>query len=49
MFRIAEKLDFMNTKAVKVCQKVMTVGDMKQKKPYIYGILRKTVHGMEYS
>jgi hypothetical protein len=39
----------MNARAVRVCQKVMIVSDMKQKKPYIYGILRKAGHGIDFS
>jgi len=39
----------MNARAVRVCKKAMTVSDMRQKKPYIYGILRKTGHGIDFS
>jgi hypothetical protein len=45
----AEKPDFMNTRAVRVCQKAMTVSDMKQKKLYIYGISRGIGHGIDFS
>jgi len=48
MQNTAEKPDFMNTRAVKVCKKVMTVSEMKQKKPYLYGILRKNGHGIDF-
>jgi len=49
MRNTAEKPDFMSTRAVKVCKKVTTVSEMKQKKPYSYGILRKTGHGIDFS
>jgi len=49
MLKNTEKPDYLNARAVRVCKKMMTVSDMKQKKPYIYGILRKTGHGMECS
>jgi hypothetical protein len=49
MLNNTEKPEYTNARAVRVCEKVTTVSDMKQKKPYIYGILRKTVDGMEYS
>jgi hypothetical protein len=45
----AEKPDFMNTRAVRVCQKAMTVSDMRQNKPHIYGISRKIGHGIDFS
>jgi hypothetical protein len=46
---ITEKPDFKNAKAVKVCQKVMSVRVQVYEKLYIYGILRKTVYGMDFS
>jgi len=49
MLNNAEKPDFANARAVRVCQKVMTASVQVYEKPYIYGILRKTGHGMEYS
>jgi len=49
MLRNAEKLAFTDATAVEVCEKVMSVSDGKQKEPYIYGILRNTGHGMDYS
>jgi len=49
MLKKAEKPDFMNTRAVRVCEKVTTGSNRKQKKPYIYGILRKTGHGIDFS
>jgi hypothetical protein len=49
MSTIAEKADFMNTRAVKVCKKVTTVSVQVHEKPYINGILRKSGHGMHYS
>jgi hypothetical protein len=49
MLTNTEKSDFTNTRAVKVCQKVMTVSVQVYEKPYIYGILRKTGHGMVFS
>jgi hypothetical protein len=49
MLMNAEKPDFMNTRAVKVCQKVMTVSVQVYEKPYIYGILRKKGHGIDFS
>jgi len=45
----AEKPDFTNARAVEVCAKVMSVSVQVHEQAYIYGILRKTVHGMEYS
>jgi hypothetical protein len=48
MLKNAEKADFMNTRAVRVCQKMRSVSVHGYEKPYLYGILRKTVHGMEY-
>ena len=39
----------MNARAVKVCEKVMSVSVQVYEKPYIYGILRKTGHGMDFS
>ena len=49
MLKNAEKPDFTNARAVRVCQKVMSVSVRMFEKPYIYGILRKTVHGMEWN
>jgi hypothetical protein len=46
---IAEKPDFTNARAVEVCAKVMTVGVKLYEKPYIYGILRKIGHEMDFS
>lgn len=46
---ITEKPDFSNARAIRVCQKVMSVSVQMHEQPYIYGILRKTVHGMDYS
>jgi len=46
---ITEKPDFMNARAIRVCQKAMSVSDRKQKKPCIYGIWRKTGHGIDFS
>jgi hypothetical protein len=49
MLKNAEKPDFSNARALEVCQKMMTGSVRKQKKPYFYGILRKTGHGMDFS
>ena len=49
MRRIAEKPDFTNARAVRVCAKVMSVSVQMHEEPYIYGILRKSGHGMDYS
>jgi len=49
MLKDVEKPDFMNTRAVRVCQKVMSVSDRNQKEPYIYVILRNTGHGIDFS
>jgi len=49
MLSNAEKPDFTNARAVEVCAKVMTVSVQMYYTPYIYGILRKTGHGMDYS
>jgi hypothetical protein len=49
MRNTAEKLAFTNARAVRVCEKVTTGSDRKQKKLYIYGILRKTGHGVDFS
>mgnify|MGYP007050171945 FL=1 len=44
----AEKPDFTNARAIKVCQKMRSVSVQVCEKPYIYGIIRKTGQGMEY-
>ena len=44
----AEKPDFMNTRAVRVCQKVVSARVQVHEEPYIYGILRKTGHGVNF-
>jgi len=49
MLNNAEKPVFMNARAVRVCQKVMTVSVQVYEKPYIYGILRKNGHGIDFS
>ena len=49
MLRNAEKLAFTNARAVEVCAKVMIVSVQMYEEPYIYGILRKTGHGMDSS
>jgi len=49
MLKNAEKPDFMNARSIRVCQKVLSVSVQVCEKPYIYGILRKTVYGMEFS
>jgi hypothetical protein len=49
MLKHAEKPDFADARAVRVCQKVMIVSDMRQKKPYIYGISREIGHGIDFS
>jgi hypothetical protein len=49
MSTIAEKHDFTNVRAVRVCEKVMSVSVQMHEGPYIYGILRKTGHGTESS
>jgi len=45
----AEKPDFTNARAIRVCQKMRSVSVHGCEKPYIYGILRKTGHGMDFS
>jgi len=49
MLKNAEKYDFINTRAVKICQKVMTGSVQVYEQLYIYGILRKTGHGIVLS
>jgi len=49
MLRNAGKPDLINTRAVRVCPKAMVVSAEMYKKPYIYGILRNTGHGMDFS
>jgi len=46
MLSNAEKPDFKNARAIRVCQKVISVSVRMFEKPYIYGIMRKT--GMEW-
>jgi len=48
MRRTAEKPTFTNARAVRVYAKVMSVSVQRHEKSYIYGILRKTGHGMEF-
>jgi len=45
----AEKPDFTNARAVRVFTKVTAVSNRMREKPYFYGILRKTRHGMGFS
>jgi len=49
MLTIAEKLAFTNARTVRVCEEVTTERDWKQKKPYLYRILREAGHEMESS
>ena len=49
MVNNAEKTDFKNAKAFKVWAKMGSMGVQMHKKAYIYGILRKTGHGMKLS
>jgi len=49
MLKKAEKPEYTNARAVRVCEKVMSVSVQMHEKPYIYGILRKTGHGIDYS
>jgi hypothetical protein len=49
MLKNAEKPDFTNARAVRVCQKVLSVSVRMFEKPYIYGILRKSGHGIDFS
>ena len=48
MRKNAENSAFTNARTVRVCEKMTTERDRKQKKPYLYGILRKTRHGMDF-
>ena len=41
--------DFSNARAIRVCQKVRSVSVQVHKQPYSYGILRKTVRGIDFS
>jgi hypothetical protein len=45
MLDSAEKPEFLNTRAVGVCEKMMSVSFQMHEKAYIYGILRKSGHG----
>jgi hypothetical protein len=49
MLNSAEKPEFLNTRAVRVCEKVMSVSFQMHEEPYIYGFLRKTRHEMDFS
>jgi hypothetical protein len=49
MLTIAEKSDFLNARAVKICPKVTALSNGTGKKPCIYGMSRKTGHGMDIS
>jgi hypothetical protein len=49
MRKITEKPDFMNARAIRVCKKAMSVSVRMLEKPYIYGILRNTGHGIDFS
>ena len=49
MWDIAEKPEYTNARVVRVCEKVMSVSVQMHEEPYIYGILRKSGHGMDYS
>jgi 16S rRNA G527 N7-methylase RsmG len=49
MIKNAEKLDFLNARAVKVCAKVASVSEHLLKKPYFYVILEKIGHGIDFS
>jgi len=49
MSTLTEKTDVSNARAVRVYEKVTNGSDRKQKKPYLYGILRRTGHGMDFS
>jgi hypothetical protein len=48
MLKNAEKPDFTKARAVRVCQKVMSVSVRMSEKPSIYEIVRKTRHGMDF-
>jgi hypothetical protein len=49
MQKNAEKPAFMNARAIRVCQKMRSVSVQVCEKPYIYGTLRKTGHGIDFS
>ena len=49
MLNNTEKPAYTNARAVRVCEKVMSVSVQIHEEPYIYGILRKSGHGMDYS
>ena len=49
MLNSAEKPEFLNTREVRVCEKVMPVSFQMHEEPYIYGILGKTGHGVDFS
>jgi hypothetical protein len=49
MLNNTEKPEYTNARAVRVCEKVMSVSVQMHEEPYIYGILRKSGHGMDYS
>jgi len=49
MLNNTEKPEYTNARAVRICEKVMSVSVQIHGEPYSYGILRKTGHGMDYS
>jgi len=49
MLKKAEKPDFMNTRAIRVCPKVTDLSNPTWKKPCFYGISKKIVYGMVFS
>ena len=48
MLNNTEKHEYTNARAVRVCEKVMSVSVQILEEPYIFGILRKTGYGMDY-